>query len=198
MDTRKTFVLVALVGLAVVGAAAAYACATCGCSAPKPAQVAVTRPFTVHDVTGAVKGQDTCYICRNGGKPTLILFARRTDGHLRHLAPAVDQFVADNKGKDVRAFVVLLDANTQANRDKLAALAREHKLSIPLTIAADGVKGPKPYNLPASFDTRVVVANRNKVLNTIDVNCAKSACGCTKCARVNDVAEAGKALLGSI
>ena len=198
MVSKRNLILVGVFALVLVGVGAySYACATCGCSAKKTT-VAVTAPFTVHDVTGPAQGQDLCYICRYGGKPTFVVFTRRTDGHIRHLAPEIQKVVAANKAKGVQAFVVLLDENTKANRDKLAALAKDLELTIPLTIAADGAKGPKSYSLPARFDTLVLVANRNKVLSAVDVNCAKSACGCTTCGKVSEIAAASKTLLSKI
>lgn len=199
MVSKRTLLVAGAVAAVVLGGAAyAYACATCGCSAPKATAVTRTAPFTVLDVTGPAKGQELCYICRNGGAPTFVVFTRRTDGHIRHLAPEVQKLVDAHKDANVRAFVVLLGEKSQANRDALAALAKDLKLTIPLTIAADGAKGPKSYNLPAGFDTLVLVANNNRVLTTVDVNCAKDSCGCTKCGKVDDLVAAGKTLLNNI
>ena len=198
MVSKRTLVLAAVSAVVVLGAVAtAYACATCGCSAAETTKVAATAPFTVHDVTGPAKGQDLCYICRYGGRPQFVVFTRTTDGHIRHLAPEIQKVVTANKEKGVGAFIVLLADNTKANRDKLTALAKDLNLTIPLTIAADGAKGPKGYTLPEGFDTHVLVAHRNKVQHTITVNCSKETCGCTKCAKVADVLHAGKHLLAS-
>jgi len=198
MATKRILVLAAGLLVAIVGLAAwSYAgCGACGGHAAAPTKTAtVTPPFTVHDVTGPAKGQSLCYICRYGGRPSFVVFTRSTDGHVRHLAKTIDTFVAEHKAKGVRAFVVLLGENNEANRTKLAALAKEHGLTIPLTIPATGAKPPKGYPLPEGFDTHVLVAHRNKVHNTITVHCSKETCGCTKCAKVADVLDAGKRLL---
>ena len=205
MANKRSLLILGGVALIIIGLAAwGSACPTCGCwgakgaKGAKPAKTAVTTtpPFTVLDVTGPAKGQKLCYICRYGGSPSFVVFTRRTDGHVQHLAKAIDTFVAENKKARVRAFVVFLGENNKANRDKLAGLAKAHNLTIPLTIAATGTANPKGYNLPKSFDTLVLVTRRNKVHSTIAVNCAKDACGCTKCAKVADVLDAGKHLLG--
>ena len=201
MANKRILLLTGGLVVAIVGLTAwAYAgCGTCGAGATAPAKTAtVTPPFTVHDVTGPAKGQSLCYVCRYGGRPSFVVFTRSTGGHVRHLAKTVDKLVTDNKAKRLRAFVVLLGENSEANRAALAALAKDHNLTIPLTIAADGAKGPKGYTLPKDFDTLVLVSHRNKVHNTITVNCAKETCGCTKCAKVADVLHAGKHLLKDI
>ena len=201
MVSKKSLLLVGAFALVLVGATAyTYACATCGCSgqAAKPAgtaQPAVTRPFTVLDVTGPAKGQKLCYICRYGGRPSFVVFTRRADGHIRHLAPAIDKLVAQNAKARLAGFVVLLGEDNQANRESLAALAKEHNLAIPLTIAP---AAPKGYALPKDFDTVVLVSHRNQVRNTIAVNCAQDHCRCTKCAKVADVLHAGEHLLKNI
>jgi len=61
------------------------------------------------------------------------------------------------------AFIVLLDENSEANQKKLADLAAESKLTVPLTIAMDGKPGPGPYKLNADVPLTVLVSVRNTV-----------------------------------
>jgi len=82
---------------------------------------------------------------------------------LASLAKAIDKFVADNKEKRAVAFVVLLDEDNEGNQAKLAAVAKKNDLTIPLTLAGDGAKGPAAYKLNAEVPITVLVARRNKV-----------------------------------
>jgi len=82
---------------------------------------------------------------------------------LASLAKAVDTFVADNKSKRMAAFVILLDEKSEANQKKLADLAKAGELSVPLTIAADGAKGPGAYKIHADVPITVLVSSRNRV-----------------------------------
>lgn len=79
------------------------------------------------------------------------------------LAKAIDKFVAENKEKRAASFIVLLDENTEANREKLAEFAKKHELATPLTIALEGAKGPGAYKLNAEVPITVLVSKKNKV-----------------------------------
>jgi len=82
---------------------------------------------------------------------------------LASLAKAIDTFVADHKKERMAAQIDLLDENTEENRKKLAALATESKLTIPLVIALDGKAGPPPYKLNAEVPITVLICDRNIV-----------------------------------
>jgi len=88
---------------------------------------------------------------------------RSTDGRLASLAKAIDTFVADNKDKNMRGFVVLLDSNDEANQKKLQEIAEAQKIAIPLTIALDGSKGPGSYKLHEKADVTALVTQSKKV-----------------------------------
>ena len=201
MNSKSALFVGALFSLAVAGTAVwTYAgCGACG-PAAAPAKTAVTNtlPFPVHDVTGPAKGKKLCYVCQYGGRPSFLVFTRTLDGHFPGAVKAIDTLVQENQAKKLTGFVVLLGENSDANRSKLTALAKEHKFTIPLTIAADGAKGPSNYRLGSEFDTLVLVANRNKVLEAIAVHCHAKACGSSACGKTGTIAEAGKKLLDNI
>lgn len=79
------------------------------------------------------------------------------------LVKAIDKFVADNKEKRAAAYVVLLAENNAANQAKLADLAKNEGLSVPLTLPADGAAGPPSYKLHAEVPITVLVAKKNRV-----------------------------------
>ena len=78
------------------------------------------------------------------------------------LAKAVDKFVAGHEKERMAAFVVYLAANDKENQDKLTTLAEEHKLSIPLTLPADG-KDPGALKLNKEVPLTVLVFRNKKV-----------------------------------
>jgi hypothetical protein len=144
------------------------ACQPGACALPKsqPAaapQVTRTPPFEIHAVTGPLAGKELCYICRNGGKPTVVIFTRTADGLLGDVVARVDKLVAEHQKQGLASFVVLLDEKNEENANRLKALAEKHNLTTPLTIAASGANNPKGYNLPETAPTTSLVANRNKV-----------------------------------
>ena len=204
MVSKKTILLVALLGVALLGAyavAGPQCCGTCGGGAKTATPPALTRttPFTVLDVTGPAAGQELCYICRYGGRPSLVVFTRTTEGHFPEVAAAVDKLVQAHKDARLTGFVVLLGENTKANRERLAALAKEHNLTVPLTIAADGPAGPKAYNLAdRKFDTLVLATHRNRVRSSHVVTPKCTTCPTTRANTIAEINTAGKDLLDNI
>ena len=203
MARKSLLLLAAGMAFVVLGAAAwVYAgCGACGAGAAveaKPTaevQVTSTAPFKVLDVTGPAKGQELCYICRYGGRPSLVVFTRTTSGHFPAIAKAVDTFVAENRAQRAAGFIVLLGERNATNQAALAALAKEHGLALPLTIALDGPKGPASYKLEGHFDTVVLVTHKNKVHKAFALHCDAPACSSTKCAQTGDIQAAARKVL---
>jgi len=86
------------------------------------------------------------------------------DGRLTRLVKAIDKFVAAHRAKQMAGFVVLLDANTEANRTKLAEVAKAQGIALPLTIALEGAKGPPDYSLNPDVPITVLLSRRDMVL----------------------------------
>lgn len=79
------------------------------------------------------------------------------------LVKSVDKFIADHTKERMAGFVALLDEKSEANQQKLKALAEENKLTLPLTIAIDGKAGPEAYKLNAEVPITVLISDRNVV-----------------------------------
>ena len=123
-----------------------------------------THPFDIADITGPNKGQQLCYVWANGKRPVVLIFARELNEGLTSLVKKVDAFVKENQGqKNMAAFVVFLEEDKTKLEPKLKELAEQEQLSIPLTIAIDGVQGPKSYKLHPDVKTTVLVYKEKKV-----------------------------------
>ena len=82
---------------------------------------------------------------------------------MTRLVKEVDKFVEDHKPDRMAGYVVLLAKNDEENRKKLADFAEAKSISLPLTIAVDGPKGPAAYKLNSDVPITVLVSKRNKV-----------------------------------
>ena len=82
---------------------------------------------------------------------------------MARLAKAIDKNVAERKAEDRRGFVVLLDDNSAENREKVAAFARKHSISLPLTIAPEGPKGPRAYKIHPDAPITVLIYKGKRV-----------------------------------
>jgi hypothetical protein len=112
--------------------------------------------FNVRDITGPQKGKTLCYRCRYGGKPVVNIFAREITPELTALIKNVDKQVGENKDKRMSAFVVFLSDDADTIEPKIKALAKKHKLTIPLTIIED-VAGPEEYKISKDADITVMM-----------------------------------------
>lgn len=121
--------------------------------------------FYIRAVTGPHAGKTTCYVCRNGDRPVVMVFLRELGPDsarlLRQLNAAVDAHRADS----LRCFVVLLSDSTIKDSARLQTLSFDEKLDIPLTIASDAAIGPIARTMAPQAAITVVLYNDLKVLS---------------------------------
>ena len=79
------------------------------------------------------------------------------------LVKQVDTAVGKNKASQLKAFVVVLSDDPDADEPKLKALAKKHGIkNVPLTIF-DGISGPPPYKINKGAETTILMWKRGKV-----------------------------------
>ena len=119
-------------------------------------------PFEVKDITGPNKGKEVCYVCQNGTRPVVLIFTRDVDKGVVSLVKAVDE--AHKGKKDAGAFLVLLDKDSKAGKEKIEKLQAEAKVSIPLTVNKLGEKSPEGYKLNPDVKNTILVYKDRKVV----------------------------------
>jgi hypothetical protein len=114
--------------------------------------------FMVQDATGPAVGEGKlCYRCRYGGNPVVAVFTRKLDAHVTALVKKVDEQVAKNSDKRMKAFVVYLTNDPDKAENKLKALADKNDIThVPLTIF-DGPSGPPAYKLSDNAEVTVLM-----------------------------------------
>jgi hypothetical protein len=103
--------------------------------------------FYVRAITGPHRNKSVCYVCRNGDRPVVMLFAREVTPEVRRLLKEIDTQVDAHRALGLRAFCVF---HARDGRDLLPVVqtvAFEEKIELPLTIAAAAVDGPAGQNL---------------------------------------------------
>tara|TARA_B100000029_G_scaffold341119_1_gene333378 strand:+ start:775 stop:1143 length:369 start_codon:yes stop_codon:yes gene_type:complete len=91
------------------------------------------------------------------------IFTRSISDNLAGLVKQVDSAVAKNKVSQLKAFVVVLSDDPDADEPKLKALAKKHGIkNVPLTIF-DGISGPPTYKINKGAETTVLMWRRGRV-----------------------------------
>ena len=85
------------------------------------------------------------------------IFARELTDDLASLAKQIDEKVAENKGKKMAGFVVVLTEDPDAAAPKLEEIAKAKDIeNVPLTIF-DGEAGPPSYKIAQDADVTVLM-----------------------------------------
>ena len=91
------------------------------------------------------------------------IFTRTITDNLASLVKQVDTAVGKNKASRLKAFVVVLSDDPDADEPKLKALAKKHGIkNVPLTIF-DGISGPPPYKISQGAETTVLMWKKGKL-----------------------------------
>tara|TARA_B100000809_G_scaffold226571_1_gene238307 strand:- start:30 stop:398 length:369 start_codon:yes stop_codon:yes gene_type:complete len=91
------------------------------------------------------------------------IFTRTITDNLASLVKQVDTAVGKNKASQLKAFVVVLSDDPDADEPKLKALASKLRLrNVPLTIF-DGISGPPPYKIQKGAETTVLMWKSGKL-----------------------------------
>jgi hypothetical protein len=100
--------------------------------------------FYVRAITGPLKNQSVCYVCRNGDRPVVMLFVRQITPELKTLLKKIDEEVDAHRASGLRSFAVFVAGDGKELLPQVQTLAFDEKISLPLTIAAapsDGSAG---------------------------------------------------------
>ncbi len=124
---------------------------------------AVTPSFRVIDVTGQYKGQNTCYVCEYGEKPTILAFFDKPSDQNADLIVKLNQLVQANAKKDLKGVVVMVDgAESKAWLEKLAA---DKGIKIPMVYLLHGPKdlGVRLYHINTAANNTFLVNDKRTV-----------------------------------
>jgi hypothetical protein len=114
----------------------------------------IAGAFNVKAITGEVKGETLCYVCKFNGEQrpgVVLIFSQKADENIAKLVKAVDAVQKNN----TKLATVLVGVSGVEAAD-LEKLQTTYKLTTPLTIATDK-DGPKAYRLNKDAAVTVLV-----------------------------------------
>lgn len=114
---------------------------------------------------GVSTGQNLCYRCKYGANPMVMVFARQSDTVVATLAKQLDEIVAKNTDKSLKAFVNLMGTDKGALEKSAAELADANKLtSVPVVVPNEFENGPEDYGINPKAGVTVLVVSGQKVI----------------------------------
>ena len=135
-------------------------------AAPEPhagcAPGAEVPTFFLRQVTGSRPNLALCLVCRYGRRPVVLMCVREVDAQVEELIERVDRVVDDHRGVGLRGFALWLEPDVRKAQPQMATLARQRKISIPLTFPVES-GGPRSMDLPKKAAVTVLMY-RNRVV----------------------------------
>ncbi|OWK44489.1 hypothetical protein [Fimbriiglobus ruber] len=119
-------------------------------------------PYSFLVATGPQRGQQTCYVCEQADKPTVVVFARSLSDPLGKLLAGLDTEVA--KRKDAGLKVWMTHLTETADLDVLAKWAQRQGLKAVPVGALEDADGPPAYKLNPAADVTVILFVKQKVV----------------------------------
>lgn len=118
--------------------------------------------FDVVDVTGPNKGKQLCYRCSFGGNPVVAAFIKSGAPETATVLQGV-QKLTDQHGGKLRSFVVFM--NGPETKPMIEKIAKEHKLTVPLTFLPQGPKAEdiSGYNINPDATSTVMLWRKGAV-----------------------------------
>ena len=121
-------------------------------------------PYSSLVSVGPQRGQQHCFICEAGERPTVIVFARSLSEPLGKLVKQIDGSVKEHKAAELRAWVTFLGDDQTALDPKVVQWAQKHAIStVPCAVFEDTV-GPPAYLLARDADVTVLLSVKQKVV----------------------------------
>jgi hypothetical protein len=136
-------------------------------SGPQPGQ-----PIGAFDVTkcagasddGVSVGQSLCYRCKYGGRPMVMVFTRSSGDKVTQLVKELDEAVAKNSDKQLRAFVNIVGEDRSAAETAAKEFGSKNSFAnVPIVVPQESDNGPDNYGINPKAEVTVIVASQGKV-----------------------------------
>ncbi len=132
----------------------------CTGAAPQPnpgcAPGAEIPSFYVREVVGHRPNLAICLVCRYGERPVALVCVKKLNDEVASLIERVDRAVDAGRGVGLRGFAVFTQGDSAEMQPRLAALARQHKTTLPLVLPVER-GGPSTMQLPSEAEVTVLL-----------------------------------------
>lgn len=114
---------------------------------------------------GVETGATTCYRCKYGQRPMVMVFTRSTDGSVTKLVKELDASVAKHTDEQLKGIITLIGAKTDDLTKQATEIAdKVGAKHVPIVVAKDTANGPESYKLNGKTAVTVVLVNHSQVV----------------------------------
>lgn len=124
----------------------------------------IVPQFYSRVVTGPLMNRSTCFVCRYGERPVVMVLMRKVGPELRPLLKNVDRIVERHRAGGLRSFGVLVSDDAFPAISSVQTFAFNTHLSLPLTVGTEAVGAESCQNLSPDAAVTVVFYARRKVI----------------------------------
>lgn len=115
---------------------------------------------------GVAVGANLCYRCKYGARPQVMIFSRTTDERLTSLVKKLDEALAKNEDKQLKAFVnVLGDSKDAADTAAKAFAAKAGSKNVPIVVPDEFANGPENYGINPKAELTIIIASQSTVVS---------------------------------
>jgi hypothetical protein len=118
--------------------------------------------FSPLHVNGPDTDKKVCLVCKNGGNPVAMVFAREVNENVASLAKKLDEATAKNSECNMGSFFVFL-GEEETLKPKLKELADKQKLDKTVLSITEKADGPPGYQIAKDADVTVVLYVKRNV-----------------------------------
>ena len=114
---------------------------------------------------GVEVGESLCYRCRYGGRPMVMVFARKAGSNVEKFVKDLDQAVGEASDADLKGLVTMLGAESETLEKEAKTLTSHTGVkNVPVVVSKDPENGPGSYKLNPTAEITVVIADRSQVV----------------------------------
>ena len=124
----------------------------------------IVPQFYSRVVTGPLMNRSTCFVCRYGERPVVMVLMRKIGPELRPLMKNIDRLVERHRAGGLRSFGVHVSDQSFPAISSVQTFAFNTHIALPLTVGTDAIGAESCQNLNPEAAVTIVFYARRKVV----------------------------------
>lgn len=124
----------------------------------------IVPQFYSRVVTGPLMNRSTCFVCRYGERPVVMVLMRKVGPEMRPLMKNIDRLVEQHRAGGLRSFGVHVSDQSFPAISSVQTFAFNTHLSLPLTVGTDAIGAESCQNLNPEATVTIIFYAKRKVI----------------------------------